>query len=179
MWDFLSVYLSDPEAFQLDVQYMARAIQEDAPAANRFVNTMVEESEAIFRDRAADGTMRPSSDPRALAVFNVMVNVSTLTMAPPLARALGHEHFGPEVLRRMAAPILELFVHEPLSVQSLLTRPRKVRRCCVLGVRFAERFAVRGGGSVRHLPEVVSVGDRCLEAHCRGDLLDRCVRRFQ
>jgi AcrR family transcriptional regulator len=109
--DLIGVYLSDPEEYRLRVQYMARTIEQDTPAANIFVDTMVEESEAIFRAGAADGTMRPSSDPRALAVLNILLTLALLTMAPPLARALGHEDFGPEVLRRMAIPATELYTH--------------------------------------------------------------------
>src|SRR4051812_33803324 len=88
MQDLLGDYLSDPEEYRLQAQYMARAIQENTPAAGTFVDTMVAESEAIFRTGAADGTMHPSSDPRALAVLSVLVSMSMLTMAPPLARAL-------------------------------------------------------------------------------------------
>jgi len=109
MQDLLGLYLSNPEDYRLQVQYMARAIQDDAPAAGTFVDTMVEESEAIFRTGAADGIMRPSSDPRALAVLNLLVALGLLTMAPPLARVLGHERFGPDVLQRMAVPTLELY----------------------------------------------------------------------
>jgi hypothetical protein len=32
-------------------------------------------------------------------------------MPPPLARALGYERFGPDVLARMTVPILELYTH--------------------------------------------------------------------
>jgi AcrR family transcriptional regulator len=111
MQDLLGVYQSDPEEYRLLVQYMVRAIQEDAAAAGTFVDTLVAESEAVLRAGAADGTMRPSSDPRALAVLSVLISLSVLTMAPPLARALGHEDFGPDVLRRMTLPTLELFTH--------------------------------------------------------------------
>ena len=60
--DLLGVYLSDPDQYRLRCKYMARTIQQDTRAANTFVETMVAESEAIFRSGAADGTMRPSSD---------------------------------------------------------------------------------------------------------------------
>ncbi|WP_321572667.1 TetR family transcriptional regulator [Mycobacterium marinum] len=109
MADLLSVYLSNPEEYRLQVQYMARAIEDDVPAAGTFVDTMVEGSEAIFRAGAADGSMRPSSDPRAPAVLNLLVALGLLTLAPPMARALGHENFGPEVLQHMAVPALELY----------------------------------------------------------------------
>lgn len=107
--DLLGEYLADPGEYRLLVQYMARAVQDDAPAAGAFVERLVAESEAIFRAGAADGTMRPSSDPRALGVLSVLISLSVLTMPRPLARALGHEDFGPEVLRRMTVPTLELF----------------------------------------------------------------------
>jgi TetR/AcrR family transcriptional regulator, regulator of cefoperazone and chloramphenicol sensitivity len=109
--DLLGVYLADPEEYRLLVRYMARAIQEDAPAAATFVDRVVVESEAIFRAGAADGSMRPSSDPRALGVLSVLISMAVLTMPPPLARALGHDDFGPEVLRRLTVPMLELFTH--------------------------------------------------------------------
>jgi AcrR family transcriptional regulator len=110
-YDLLGVYLANPDEYMLYVQYVVRAIQDDAPATATFVDTMVEESEAIFRAGAADGSMRPSSDVRALAVLNALVSLAVLTMPPPLARALGYERFGPEVLQRMTVPILELYTH--------------------------------------------------------------------
>ncbi|WP_301121319.1 TetR family transcriptional regulator [Mycolicibacterium fortuitum] len=109
--DLLGVYLSNPDEYVLYAQYMVRAIQDDAPTGATFVNTMVEESEAIFRAGAADGGMRPSSDPRALAVLNLLVSLGLLTMPPPLARALGYDHFCPDLLQRMTVPILELYTH--------------------------------------------------------------------
>jgi AcrR family transcriptional regulator len=109
--ELVGAYLSSPEEYQLHVQYMARAIQEDAPAAGTFVDAMVEESEAIFRAGAAAGTMRAFSDPRALAVLNLVLNLALLTMAPPLTRALGYQRLGPDVLRRIAVPSFELYTH--------------------------------------------------------------------
>lgn len=111
MQDLFRDYLSDPEEYRLQVQYMLRAIEEDTPAAATFVDTLVEESEETLRAGIADGSMRPSSDVRALAVLSVLNSVATLTMPPPLARALGYERFGPDVLRRLALPTLELYTH--------------------------------------------------------------------
>jgi AcrR family transcriptional regulator len=111
MQDVLRDYLSNPKEYLLHLQYMARAMEEDSPAATTFVNTMVDEAEALLRAGMADGTMRPSSDPRAMAVLQVATSLAVLTMAPPLARSLGYEGFGPEVLHRMAIPTLELYTH--------------------------------------------------------------------
>ncbi|GAB3436966.1 TetR/AcrR family transcriptional regulator [Flindersiella endophytica] len=109
--ELLGEYLSSPEEYRLYVQYLARAIVEDTPAAGTFVSALVEDSEALLRAGASDGTMRPSSDPRALAVLSILTSVALLTMPPPFARALGFERFGPDVLRRMTVPTLELFTH--------------------------------------------------------------------
>ncbi|MEV1171531.1 TetR family transcriptional regulator [Nonomuraea sp. NPDC049784] len=109
--DLLREFMSNPEEYHLQVRYMVRAIEEDTPAAGRFVDTMVAESEAILRAGMAEGSMRPSSDVRALAVLTVLSSLAMLTMPPPMARALGYDRFGPEVLLRMALPTLELYTH--------------------------------------------------------------------
>ncbi|WP_327090232.1 TetR family transcriptional regulator [Nonomuraea sp. NBC_01738] len=104
-------YLSDPEEYRRHVQYMVRAIEEDRPAAATFVDTLVGESERILRAGIEDGSIRPSSDVRALAVLNVLISLSTMTMAPPLTRALGFDGVGPGLLQRIGLPVLELFTH--------------------------------------------------------------------
>lgn len=109
--DLFREYLADPEGYRSQLWYMARAVQDDTPAAGRFVDTLVEESEAVLRAGIEDGSMHPSSDPRALAVLTVLTSIATLTMAPPFARALGRPEFGPDVLRRLALPALELYTH--------------------------------------------------------------------
>jgi AcrR family transcriptional regulator len=109
--NLLREYLADPDGYRLQVQYMTRAIAEDSPAAQAFVERIVSESEAMHRAGVADGSLRESSDPRALAVLNVLISLATLTMPPALARLLGHEEFGPGVLRRLALPTLELYTY--------------------------------------------------------------------
>ncbi|MFG1703277.1 TetR family transcriptional regulator [Nonomuraea sp. M3C6] len=124
MQSLLREFMADPEEYRLHVQYMVRAIDEDTPAAATFVDTMVAESEEILRAGIADGSIRPSSDVRALAVLTVLTSLATLTMAPPLARALGQDRFGPEVLRRIALPTLELYTHGLYADDALLKAAR-------------------------------------------------------
>lgn len=118
--DLLAEYVADPDEYGLLVQYVVRAIQEDSPAAATLVDRMVEGAEEIFRAGAADGTMRPSSDPRALAVLSILTSVALLTMPPAFTRALGFERFGPDVLHRMTVPALELFTHGLYTDDTLL-----------------------------------------------------------
>lgn len=123
--DLFREYLADPVGYRTQLRYMARAIQDDSPAAGRFVDTLVDESEAIVRSGIADGTMRPSSDPRALAVLTVLTSIATLTMPPPFARSLGHPEFGPEVLQRLALPSLELYTHGMYADDTVLRAAEK------------------------------------------------------
>ncbi|MFI7111457.1 TetR family transcriptional regulator [Nonomuraea sp. NPDC050227] len=124
MQDLFREYLSNPEGYRLQVRYMLRAIEEDTPAAATFVETLVAETEQVLRAGIADGSMRPSSDVRALAVLTVLDSVATLTMPPSLARALGHEQFGPDVLRRLALPTLELYTHGLFTDDAALNAAR-------------------------------------------------------
>jgi AcrR family transcriptional regulator len=153
MQDVLRDYMADPEEYRLQVLYMARVIEEDSPAAATFVNTMVEESEAIHRAGVADGTMHPSSDPRALAVLNVLTSLALLTMAPPLARALGHEAFGPEVLRRMALPTLELYTRGLYTDDVPLTTARDALAGDLQGQAPRQEGAPRHETAPRHEKE--------------------------
>jgi hypothetical protein len=82
---------------------------------------MVEQSEALFAEGVADGSIRPSADARARAVLHILISLAVLTMPPPLARALGHEDFGPEVLRRLTAPTYELYTQGLYTDQNLPT----------------------------------------------------------
>lgn len=118
--DLLGEYLASPEQYRELVQYMVRAINEDSPASGTFVEAIVAETEAGFVTAAADGTMRPAADVRGLAVLTLQISLAILTMPPPLARALGHDAFGPEVLHRLTVPTLELFTHGLYTDDSLL-----------------------------------------------------------
>ena len=112
--DLMREYLADPDGYRQQMQYMMRAMAEDSPAAQAFVDRTVGESEAVHRAGVAAGSMRESSDPRALAVLNVLISLATVTMPPALARALGQQKFGPDVLRRLAVPTLELYTYGPV-----------------------------------------------------------------
>ncbi|GAB3754997.1 TetR/AcrR family transcriptional regulator [Microlunatus parietis] len=107
--ELLDAYLADPEAYRRQALYLARAIEEDVPAAGPLVEALVAEAEAIFRAGAEDGSFRHTDDPRALAVLTLIISQGILTMPAALVRALGAEDFGPEALRRLTGPALELF----------------------------------------------------------------------
>jgi TetR/AcrR family transcriptional regulator, regulator of cefoperazone and chloramphenicol sensitivity len=125
MQDVIGDYFANPGVYQTQMLYMARAITEDSPAATRFVDALVTESEAAFRRGIADGTMLEISDVRALAVTAVVQSLALLTIPPALARALGFDSMGPELMRRISLPLVELYTHGLYTDDSVLTTVRQ------------------------------------------------------
>jgi len=117
-------YLASPNEYMLEVRYMARAIADDSPSADRFAEAIVDESELVLRAGMADGSMREFSDTRALALLTAVMSLAMLTMPPSLVRALGYEGFGPEVMMRLALPSLELYTRGLYTDERFLTAAR-------------------------------------------------------
>lgn len=89
MREVMRSYQADPRGYQTQVSYLGRVVAENTPAAARFIDVLVDESETIIRAGITDGTMRPSDDPRALAVLITTTVLGMMTMAPHIERALG------------------------------------------------------------------------------------------
>jgi AcrR family transcriptional regulator len=113
-------YLANPAEFHLQGQYMVRAIDEDSPTADRFVEALVGESEKVLNAGIGDGSIRPTSDLRAMAVLTLINSQALLSMPPAIVRALGHDALNPAVMRRMAAPSLELYTYGIYTDDTLL-----------------------------------------------------------
>ncbi|TFC80791.1 TetR/AcrR family transcriptional regulator [Cryobacterium cheniae] len=109
----LQNYLADPAEFQVQIDYLSRAIAEDSPAGRQVVDAIVDETEAVVRAGAFDGSMNAFSDPRAVAVLITMTSLSMMTMASHVGRALGFDgpNLSPAAMRRMALPSAELYTH--------------------------------------------------------------------
>jgi AcrR family transcriptional regulator len=124
MQQVIREYLSNPAEYLAQLEYLGRAIADDSPAADRFVDTMVAATEATLGDGISDGSIRPTSDLRALAVYTVLTSLAMFTMPASLARSLGHDAVSPEVLGRLALPILEVYTHGLYSDDRMLRSVR-------------------------------------------------------
>jgi AcrR family transcriptional regulator len=118
--DVIRGYLAEPEAFQLQIDYLGRAVSEDSPAGRQFVDALVDETESIIASGIANGSMRPSSDVRALAAVVATTSLALLTMSSHVSRALGHSDTGPDLMRRLAVPSLELYTRGLYTDESFL-----------------------------------------------------------
>ncbi len=117
-------YQADPGSYQAQISYLGRAVAENTPAAARLVDVLVDESESIIRDNIRDGTMRPSDDPRALAVLIATTVLGVVTMAPHIERALGLPASQQQMLLRLALPALEIYTHGLYTNDAYLTLVR-------------------------------------------------------
>ena len=104
-------YQADPGSYQAQISYRGRVVAENTPAAARFIDVLTDESETIIRAGISDGTMRPSDDPRALAVLTATMVVGLITMGPHIERTLGLPASQQQMLLRLALPALELYTH--------------------------------------------------------------------
>lgn len=118
-------YLADPDEYNVDVDYLGKALAEDSPVGRKFAEIMTDETEAIIKAGIAEGTMNPSSDTRVVAAMIVMTSLSILTMPGYLSRTLGFESINPELMRRMALPSLELYTHGLYADSTFLEAARE------------------------------------------------------
>ncbi|WP_219816545.1 TetR/AcrR family transcriptional regulator [Arthrobacter sp. Y81] len=125
MGDVMRSYTADPSSYRTQIDYLGRVMAENAPAAARFFDVLVDESETIIRTGISDGTMRPSDDPRALAALTAATVLGLLTMAPHIERALGLGESQQQMLFHLAVPALELFTHGLYTDDSYLSLVRR------------------------------------------------------
>jgi AcrR family transcriptional regulator len=125
MSDVMSSYMADPSSYATQIEYLGRVASENTPAAARYFDVLVDESEAIIRTGISDGTMRPSDDPRALAALVAATVLGLVTMAPHIERALGLGPSQQQMLFHLAVPALELFTHGLYTDDSYLSLVRQ------------------------------------------------------
>lgn len=109
----LQDYLANSTEYQVQIDYLGRAITEDSAGGREVVEAIVNETEALVRAGAATGSMQTFTDPRAVAVLITMTSLGLLTMGSHVGRALGlgGQGLGPAAMRRLALPSVELYTH--------------------------------------------------------------------
>lgn len=111
MSEVMRSYTADPRGYQAQIGYLGRVMAENTPAAARFIDVLVDESESILRAGISEGTMRPSDDPRALAVLLATTVLGLVAMTPHVERILGLPASQQQMWLRLAVPALEVYTH--------------------------------------------------------------------
>lgn len=104
-------WLADVEQFRPLLDYLARVLVEDSPAADELFDALLDATAEMIREHVAAGLMREGSDPEATAVVMTLYGIAPILAQRQLARALGDDVLGSAGIRRLTLPVLELFTH--------------------------------------------------------------------
>lgn len=118
--------LSDVETFGPAIDYLARMLVEDSPAAERLFNLLFQETRTIYREGVRAGTMKASSDEDLLAMLLLTGGLAPLLLRRHLTRLFGAEYLSPEFLKRLVIPTLELYTNGLYADDTLLTAARQL-----------------------------------------------------
>jgi AcrR family transcriptional regulator len=118
--------LSDVESFGPAIDYLARMLVEDSPAAERLFDLLFQETRAIYREGVRAGTMNASSDEDLLALLLLTGGLAPLLLRRHLTRLVGAEYLSPAFLNRLMIPTLELYTNGLYADDTMLTAARQL-----------------------------------------------------
>ncbi|MGO4144139.1 TetR family transcriptional regulator [Paenarthrobacter sp. YAF11_1] len=109
-------YLNDPEQYAQEIAYIRQSLGDESDAGDAFFDAVVRQTEDIISAGIAAGTIRKFDDVRSTAVVIASNSLSILMLGRHLSRTLGavtpEPHgIGPEVLRQLTLPALEIYTH--------------------------------------------------------------------
>lgn len=104
-------WLADVEQFRPQLDYLARLLVEDSPAADELFDALLAATAEMIREHVGAGLMHEGSDPEATAVVVTLFGIAPILAQRQLARAFGDDVLGSAGIRRLTMPILELFTH--------------------------------------------------------------------
>ncbi|MBB5922269.1 AcrR family transcriptional regulator [Actinoalloteichus hoggarensis] len=107
------------------LDYLARMLGDDTEASASLFDRLVDRTAAMLAAGMRDGTMRQSSDPRALAVILATQGVAPLLLHHHLRRALDGVDSRADVVRRLTVPLVELYTRGIHTDETILAAVRQ------------------------------------------------------
>lgn len=123
-------WLADVERFRPYLDYLARLLVEDAPAADEVFDALLAATGAMLAEQTTAGLLRPSSDPQATALIITLHGVAPLLLQRQIARTMGEgAAHGPAplssaALLRLTLPSMEMYTHGLYADDRLLEMTR-------------------------------------------------------
>ncbi|MDQ0709783.1 AcrR family transcriptional regulator [Arthrobacter woluwensis] len=115
----------NPEGYTLEMDYLRQALLEGTATSASLFQHLVELSESVICSGIEDGTVRPFTDIRGVAVLTALTSVGSLAFGPIAAKALGVEGDWQSVMQRIGGPGLELYTHGFYTTDAFLTAYRE------------------------------------------------------
>jgi TetR/AcrR family transcriptional regulator, regulator of cefoperazone and chloramphenicol sensitivity len=122
----LEDYLADPDQYADETAYIRQALGDHSEAGDRFFDAVVRQTAQLIRDGVADGSVHGFSDTDAAAVVIAANSLAILLLGRHIARTLGTSELGPDMVRRLTVPILELYTHGFYTDPGFLEAARSV-----------------------------------------------------
>jgi AcrR family transcriptional regulator len=124
-------YLDHPDRYASEITYIRRTLGDESPAGDAFFDAVVSQTEDILRSGIQAGTVRDVEDLRAAAVVIASNSLSLLMLGRHVSRALGapltEPHgLGPEVLKQLTLPALDIYTHGLYTDTRFLDSAREV-----------------------------------------------------
>ncbi|WP_024817675.1 TetR family transcriptional regulator [Arthrobacter sp. 31Y] len=109
-------YLNHPDQYADEITYIRRALSDESEAGDAFFDAVVKQTQDIIHAGMEAGTIRKFDDVRSTAVVIASNSLSILMLGRHLSRTLGtvgpEPHgIGPELLRQLTLPALEIYTH--------------------------------------------------------------------
>ncbi|WP_159700756.1 TetR family transcriptional regulator [Arthrobacter sp. 18067] len=109
-------YLNHPDQYAHEIAYIRRSLGDESDAGDAFFDAVVKQTQDIIHAGIEAGTIRNFADTRSTAVVIASNSLSMLMLGRHLSRTLGavapEPHgIGPELLRQLTLPALEIYTH--------------------------------------------------------------------
>ena len=109
-------YLNHPDQYSDEIAYIRRVLSDESEAGDAFFDAVVRQTQDIIHAGIEAGTIRKFDDVRSTAVVIASNSLSILMLGRHLSRTLRtvapEPHgIGPELLRQLTLPALEIYTH--------------------------------------------------------------------
>ncbi|MGR0159032.1 TetR family transcriptional regulator [Paenarthrobacter nitroguajacolicus] len=109
-------YMNHPDQYSDEITYIRRTLSDESEAGDAFFDAVVRQTQDIIHAGIEAGTIRKFDDVRSTAVVIASNSLSILMLGRHLSRTLGaatpEAHgIGPELLRQLTLPALEIYTH--------------------------------------------------------------------
>ncbi|MFF2844323.1 TetR/AcrR family transcriptional regulator [Paenarthrobacter sp. NPDC057981] len=109
-------YLNNPDQYTEEIAYIRRSLADESEAGDAFFDAVVKQSEDIILTGIAAGTIREFDDVRSIALVIASNSLAILMLGRHLSRTLGvpapePNGIGPDLLRQLTLPLLEIYTH--------------------------------------------------------------------
>ena len=104
-------YLANPGRYADEISYIRQSLSDDSEAGYAFFAAIVHQTKTIIEAGISAGTIRSFEDIDATAVVVAGNSLAMLVLGKHAARALGTSELGPDMLRSLTVPAMDLYTH--------------------------------------------------------------------